>query len=1026
MIKLFLRSLFLLLFATIANAQSNSDTAELNKTFKQVKWRSIGPFRGGRSNTAVGVTSNPMVYYMGTTGGGLWKTEDMGLSWNNISDGFFKTATVGGIAVAESDPNIVYVGMGEHAVRGVMTHHGDGMYKSTDAGKTWKKIGLDATHHIARVVVDPKNPNILYAASHQRMRQEWTYVGGGPESRLYKSTDGGTTWKEINDGLPKENMGRVGIAVSPADPNYVYAIVEARYDKGGVYLSTNKGESWSKQGSFNTSGNYYQEIMCDPFNKQKVFAMDTYLHHSEDGGKTFKSTGETNKHVDNHCIWIDPDNTNHWLVGCDGGLYETYTHASEWKYYANLPIIQFYKATTDNASPFYNIFGGTQDNNSMGGPAATNNAAGILNSDWYITNGGDGFESATDWSNVNITYAQAQYGWLVRYDKASGEKVPIQPMPAKGQPGYRWNWDAPLLVSKHDASTLYFAANKVFKSANKGDDWTEISPDLTRQLDRNKVPVMGQVWSIDAVMKNASTTVYGNVVALDESPIKKGVIYAGTDDGLIQVSQNEGKDWKKIDAIPGVPAQTRVNMLTASRFNDQVVYAAFNNQRNGDFKPYLFKSSDRGTTWTSISSNLPDRGTVYCIKQDFKTPNLLFVGTEFGAYFTTDEGQHWTKLSGLPTIAVYDLEIQERECDLVAATFGRGFYVLDNYSPLRDLTAELLNKKAHMFDTEDALLYVPADPLGLEGTGFQGHNMWASENPSFGAVFNFYLKDDIQSLKSKRQDKEKTLEKDKKDVNYPTMNELRAELQETQATCIWVISNDAGKEIKRFTTTPSKGISRITWNLRSNPTTTVNGGNNGFLVPAGKYSLRVYLVGDKGIDTLVSQHVFNVKALNNQTLVEKNLEVLNTFRKEVAEVSRKVSGVGEIIQEFATQLGLVETALLNYPNTDISMLREVKRLSLGLDSCKLIMYGDELLTKHEFESAPSLTGRLGMVEYMLYDNTTGVTNTHRSNLAAVKEEYAGVSSRIKQMLTLFYGIEERLAQVPIPYTKSRGLLWKED
>jgi photosystem II stability/assembly factor-like uncharacterized protein len=1046
-------------------------------TVSALSFRMVGPaLTSGRVADIAVHPTNKDLWYVAAASGGVWITKNHGITFQPIFDGY-GSYSIGCVELAPSNPTTVWVGSGENNNQRSVSY-GDGVYKSVDGGKSFTNMGLKQSEHIgsivihptndniiwvaaygplwskggergvykstdggktwkrtlfvsddtgiAEVVIDPSNPDIMYASAHQRRRHEWTYIGGGPESMVYKSTDGGETWREIATGLPKSDMGRIGLAVSPADPNWVYAIVEGRYDKGGVYLSTNKGESWTKQGGFSTSGNYYQEIFCDPLNKRKVFAMDTYMHHTEDAGVTFKPTGESHKHVDNHVIWIDPSNTDHWLVGCDGGVYETYSHAKEWRFFDNLPITQFYKVTTDNDYPFYNIYGGTQDNNSMGGPSGTTNVSGILNTDWFITNGGDGFESATDWSNPNITYAQAQYGWLVRYDKQSGEKVPIQPMPAKGQPGYRWNWDAPLLVSKHDASTLYFAANKVFKSTNKGDDWTEISPDLTRQLDRNKVPVMGQVWSIDAVMKNASTTVYGNVVALDESPIKKGVIYAGTDDGLIQVSQNEGKDWKKIDAIPGVPAQTRVNMLTASRFNDQVVYAAFNNQRNGDFKPYLFKSSDRGTTWTSISSNLPDRGTVYCIKQDFKTPNLLFVGTEFGAYFTTDEGQHWTKLSGLPTIAVYDLEIQERECDLVAATFGRGFYVLDNYSPLRDLTAELLNKKAHVFDTEDALLYIPADPLGLEGTGFQGHNMWASENPSFGAVFNFYLKDDIQSLKSKRQDKEKALEKDKKDVNYPTMNELRAELQETQATCVWIISNDAGKEIKRFTTTPSKGISRITWNLRSNPTTTVNGGNNGFLVPAGKYSLRVYLVGDKGIDTLVPQHAFNVKALNNQTLVAKNPEELNTFRKEVAEVSRKVSGVGEIIQEFGTQLGLVETALLNYPNTDISMLREVKRLSLGLDSCKLIMYGDELLTKHEFESAPSLTGRLGMVEYMLYDNTTGVTNTHRSNLAAVKEEYAGVSSRIKQMLTLFYGIEERLAQVPIPYTKSRGLLWKED
>ena len=1066
------------LFAQKKTSPKESSTLPFDEgTVSSLSFRMVGPaLTSGRVADIAVHPTNKDLWYIAAASGGVWLTKNHGITFQPIFDGY-GSYSIGCVELSPSNPNTVWVGTGENNNQRSISY-GDGVYKSLDGGKSFTNMGLKQSEHIgsivihptneqvlwvaaygplwskggergvyksvdggktwkrtlfisddtgvAEVVIDPSNPDILYASAHQRRRHEWTYIGGGPESTVYKSTDGGETWREIASGLPKSDMGRIGLAVSPADPNWVYAIVEGRYDKGGVYLSTNKGESWNKQGGFSTSGNYYQEIFCDPLNKRKVFAMDTYMHHTEDAGVTFKPTGESHKHVDNHVIWIDPANTDHWLVGCDGGIYETYSHAKEWRFFDNLPITQFYKVATDNDYPFYNIYGGTQDNNSMGGPSGTTNVSGILNTDWFITNGGDGFESATDWSNPNITYAQAQYGWLVRYDKQSGEKVPIQPMPAKGQPGYRWNWDAPLLVSKHDASTLYFAANKVFRSTNKGDDWTEISPDLTRQLDRNKLPVMGQVWTIDAVMKNASTTVYGNVVALDESPLKKGVLFAGTDDGLIQVSQNEGKDWKKIDAIPGVPAQTRVNMLTASRFNDQVVYAAFNNQRNGDFKPYLFKSSDCGTTWTSISSNLPDRGTVYCIKQDFKTPNLLFVGTEFGAYFTTDEGQHWTKLGGLPTIAVYDLDIQERECDLVAATFGRGFYVLDNYSPLRGLTSEVLNKKAHLFETEDALLYVPADPLGLEGTGFQGHNMWASENPSFGAVFNLYLKEGVSSLKSKRQEKEKALEKDKKEVTYPSMDELRAEVQETKATCIWAISNEAGKEIRRFTTTPSKGISRVTWNLRSNPSTSVNGGNNGFLVPAGNYVLVVYLVSNQGIDTLVKQHIFKVKALNNQTLVSKNPEELNAFRKEVAEVNRKVSGVGEIIEELTTQLGLVETALLNYPNTDISMLRKVKSLRLGIDSCKLIIYGDELLTKHEFESAPSMTGRLGMVEYMLYDNTAGVTNTHRANLETVKAEYSVVSAQIKRLLSVFYLLEENLAQVPIPYTKSRGLAWKED
>ena len=786
-------------------------------TVGALSFRMVGPaLTSGRVIDIAVHPTNKDTWYVAAAAGGVWLTVNHGITFEPIFDNY-GSYSIGCLAIAPSNPNTVWVGSGENNNQRSVSY-GDGIYKSVDGGKSFTNMGLKNTEHIGKIVVhptneniiwvaaygplwssggergvykttdggvtwtrtlfvsehtgiseiavDPNNPDILYAAAHQRRRHEYTYIGGGPESGLYKSTDGGATWKEINSGLPKGDMGRVGLAVSPADANVVYAIVEARYNKGGVFRSNNKGETWSKQGSFSTSGNYYQEIICDPKDVDKVFAMDTYMHHSTDGGKNFEPTGEKNKHVDNHCIWIDPSNTNHWLVGCDGGLYETYTHAKEWSFYGNLPIIQFYKVATDNAVPFYNIYGGTQDNNSMGGPAATNNVAGILNADWFITNGGDGFESATDWSNPNITYAQAQYGWLVRYDRASGEKVPIQPMPALGEPGYRWNWDAPLIVSKHDASTLYFAANKLFKTTNKGDDWQTISPDLTQQIDRNEIEVMGQVWTIDAVMKNASTTVYGNIVALDESPKKKGLLYVGTDDGLVQVSENDGQTWTKYLNFPGVPLNTRVNMLTASVHQENVVYACFNAQRQGDFKPYLLKSNDKGKTWVNIAGNLPVRGTVYCLKQDPVLENLLFVGTEFGAYFSTDGGSNWTKLAGLPTIAVYDLDIQEREVDLVAATFGRGFYVLDNFTPLRTLSKENLSQKAHLFPVKDALLYIQADPLGFEGTGFQGHNMWAAQNPSFGATFTLHIKDVPSTLVSTRQQKEKELEKEKKDVIY--------------------------------------------------------------------------------------------------------------------------------------------------------------------------------------------------------------------------------------------------------------------
>ena len=781
--------------------------------------------------------SAPHTWYVAAASGGVWKTTNHGTTFNPIFDNY-GSYSIACVEIAPSNSNTIWVGTGENNNQRAVAY-GDGVYKSMDGGKSFTNMGLKLSEHIGNIIIhptdentiwvsaygpvwstggergvykstdggktwertlfvsdetgiseiaiDPKNPNILYAAAHQRRRQEYTYVGGGPESNIYKSIDGGKTWVESNAGLPKGEMGRIGIAVSPVDENYVYAIVEGKNEKGGFFQSTNKGVNWTKMSGYNTSGNYYEEIICDLTNRDKIFAMDTWLHHTIDGGKTFVETGEELKHVDNHCIWIDPTDGNHWIVGCDGGIYETYNHAKEWRFYDNLPIIQFYKVATDNASPFYNIYGGTQDNNSLGGPSATINNAGIVNSDWYNTCGGDGFESAIDPTNPNIAYAESQYGGLIRYDKVTGEKIAIQPLPGKGEAAYRWNWDAPLLISPHDHNTLYFAANKVFKSTNQGDDWLTLSPDLTQQIDRNKLKVMGQVWSIDAVMKNQSTTIYGNIVALDESPKKAGLLFAGTDDGAIQVSDNSGTSWTKTTTFVGVPANTRVNMLTASLFNENEVFAVFNNHRSGDFKPYLFKSSDKGKTWVSISSNLPVRGSVYCIKQDNLDPNLLFVGTEFGAYFSNDGGKVWTKLIGLPTIAVYDLDIQKRESDLVAATFGRGFYVLDNYSPLRNLTKETLDKKAFLYPVKDVLVYIPTSPLGLTGAGSQGANYFMAENPTFGAVFSIYMKDSYKSLKSIRQEKEKALEKDKKEVPYPSFEELRKESQEESAKLIWII-----------------------------------------------------------------------------------------------------------------------------------------------------------------------------------------------------------------------------------------------
>ena len=1052
-----------------------------------LEFRLVGPaLTSGRVADIAIHPSNPDTWYVAAASGGVWKTTNHGTTFQPIFDQY-GSYSIACVQVASTNPQTIWVGTGENNNQRSVSY-GDGVYKSVDGGKSFVNMGLKTSEHIGNIIIhptdentiwvaaygpvwskggergvykstdggktwertlfvsdetgiseiaiDPSNPNILYAAAHQRRRHEWTYIGGGPESNLYKSVDGGKTWTEITSGLPKGEMGRIGIAVSPADPNYVYAIVEARYDKGGFFQSTNKGLTWTKMSGFVTSGNYYQEIIADPKDKLKLFVMDTWLHHTTDGGKTVVATGEDAKHVDNHCIWIDPNNTNHWVVGCDGGLYETYNHAKEWRYYDNLPIIQFYKVATDNSYPFYYIYGGTQDNNSMGGPSQSINNAGVLNADWFITNGGDGFESAIDPVNPNIAYAQSQYGGLVRYDKSSGEKISIQPLPGKGEAAYRWNWDSPLLVSPHDPATLYFAANKVFKTSNRGDDWRVISPDLTQQIDRNKLPVMGQVWSMDAVMKNQSTTIYGNILALDESPKKKGLLYAGTDDGVIQVSDNDGQTWTKVQTFAGVPKNTRVNMILASRFNENEVFATFNNQRNGDFKPYVLKSLDKGKTWVSISGNLPERGTVYCIQQDFINPNVLFAGTEFGAYTSIDGGKNWMKLAGLPTIAVYDLDIQKRESDLVAATFGRGFYVLDNYAALRELADKAVGKEAYLFPVDTALLYIPSAPLGLTGTGSQGHNLWNAPNPEFGATFTLYLKDVPKTLRDQRREKETKAEKEKQAVAYPEWSALRKEEQEEKAQLLWVIKDANGKEVRKILSQPSKGISRTTWNLRMESTSPVNPkkrkpgryetADDGQLVIAGRYTVEVFMLKEGNLTSLSTPVSFEVKNLNNHALPAMNKEALLAFRQEVSEMHRKVSGSAKLMNETKEKLDMMKYAIQTYPSTDLKLLEELRQLRLMYDSCSQLIYGDRLKASKEFETPPSFASRLDYINYQLFESSSGVTQTQRDNLKIVNEEYVAFRQVLDLLVKRTNAVAEKLDEMGIPYTQGKNERWKEN
>jgi len=1074
-------------FTSFSQKKTSEDSKFKSSTFSGLSFRSIGPaLTSGRIADIAVHPEKPHVYYLAVASGGVWKTENSGTTFDPIFDGE-GSYSIGCVSIAPSNPNTLWVGTGENNNQRSVAY-GDGIYKSTDGGKSWKNMGLENSEHIGMIAIhpedenivyvaaygplwsaggdrgiyltkdggenwekilevsehtgfneihmDPRDPKLLYATAHQRRRHVFTYIDGGPESAIYKSADGGQNWSKLSKGLPSGDVGRIGMDISPANPDVVYAIIKAT-EGGGFFRSTDRGESWEKRSDYQTSGNYYQEIVCDLEDVNKVYSMNTWLHHTEDGGKTFVETGEKSKHVDNHCMWIDPLNTDHWRVGCDGGLYETWNAAGDWKYYPNLPITQFYKVAVDNDTPFYNVYGGTQDNNTQGGPSQTLSQNGIMNSDWYITNGGDGFEPQIDPTDPNIVYGQAQYGWLVRYDKQSGERVAIQPQPKKGDEAFRWNWDAPLLISPHNHKRLYFAANVVFKSEDRGNSWDRISEDLTRQIDRNQLEVMGRVWEPEAVMKNMSTSIYGNIVAMDESPLVEGLLYVGTDDGLIQISENGGDSWTKYESFSGVPSRTYVNALIASQHDENTVYAVFNNHKNGDFKPYVLKSSNRGKSWTSIASNLPERGSVYTLAEDHVNKDLLFVGTEFGCFFNNDGGAKWTQLkSGIPTVAIRDIAIQRRENDLVLASFGRSFYILDDYTPLRYADEEILAKEAHIFPIEDALLYVQDNRIGGRGKGSMGETFFTTPNPAFGATFTYFMGDTLLTRKEKRQKEDKKARKEEREIKYPSLEEFRAEDREEEPYLLFVIRNSGDEIIRKIKTGTNPGIKRVNWNLRHTTTSPIklkeqelgrySSPDEGMLALPGEYTVQMYKNVDGEFTALTEPQSFIVKPLNNQTLLAKDKSEVLAFQKDVAELDRSLSGTKKLYSESKEKLDYIEMAVVKYPAAPLNLMEDIKRLKDELYEVRLAIWGDNTRSSREMETLPGLSSRLGYVGYSTWWNTAEPTGTAREQFQIANEEYQKVLQKTRSIANDLAEMEKKLVELKVPYTPGRGSDWGEE
>ena len=733
----FISALLLFPFQEV-NAQrkkKNIKTTSKEVSLDAFKFRNVGPaFLSGRIADIVTHPDNDNIWYVAVGSGGVWKTENAGTTWSPIFDDQ-STYSTGCITLDPSNPSTVWVGSGEN-VGGRHVAYGDGIFKSTDDGKSWNNMGLKNSEHISEIIVhptnsdivwvaaqgplwskggerglfktvnggntwkqvlgnkewtgvtdimlDPRDSNVLYAATWDRHRTVAALMGGGPGTAIYRSDDGGNNWKKLEKGLPKSNMGKIGITISPQQPDVIYAAIELDRKQGGVYRSSNRGESWIKMSntvSGGTGPHYYQELYASPHEFDRLYLMNVRVLTSGDGGKTFNQLPERNKHSDNHAIVFKDDDPNYIMLGTDAGIYESFDNAKTWRYIKNLPLTQFYKVAVNNAAPFYHIFGGTQDNGSAGGPSATDEREGIANKHWYKTLFADGHQSATDPVYNNIVYAETQQGGLHRVDLSTGEQVSIQPQASLGDPHERFNWDAPILVSPHNPSRLYFASYRVWKSESRGDDWTTISGDLTRNEDRITLPIMGRQQSWDNAWDVGAMSNYNTITSLAESPVQEGLLYAGTDDGFIQVSENGGDSWRSIPVTKlGISSRSFVNDIKADLFDANTVYVALDNHKEGDFNPYLFKSIDKGMTWKSISNNIPKRTLVWRMVQDPVKKNLLFAATEYGIYTSLNGGEAWQKLPGTPTISFRDLTIQKRENDLVAASFGRGFYVLDDYS----------------------------------------------------------------------------------------------------------------------------------------------------------------------------------------------------------------------------------------------------------------------------------------------------------------------------------------------------------
>ena len=1055
--------------------QINQKTEAKKVSLDAFKFRNVGPaFLSGRIADIVTHPENSNVWYVAVGSGGVWKTENAGTTWSPIFDDQ-STYSTGCITLDPSNPSTVWVGSGEN-VGGRHVAYGDGIYKSTDDGKTWKNMGLKNSEHISEIIVhpdnsdvvwvavqgplwskggerglykttdgganwkqvlgnnewtgvtdimvDPRNPQIIYAATWDRHRTVAALMGGGPGSGIHRSDDGGNTWRKLTNGLPSSNMGKIGITISPQQPDVVYAAIELDRTKGGVYRSANRGESWTKMSntvSGGTGPHYYQELYASPHEFDRLYLMNVRVLTSGDGGKTFSQLPERNKHSDNHAIVFKKEDPNYIMLGTDAGIYESFDSAKTWRYIKNLPLTQFYKVAVNNAEPFYHMFGGTQDNGSAGGPSATDEREGIANKHWYKTLFADGHQSATDPVYNDIIYAETQQGGLHRVDLTTGEQVSVQPQARAGEPHERFNWDAPILVSPHNPARLYFASYRVWKSESRGDDWEPISGDLTRNQERITLPIMGRQQSWDNAWDVGAMSNYNTITSLSESPIQEGLLYAGTDDGFIQVSENGGDSWRAIPVTNlGLPARSFVNDIKADLYDVNTVYVALDNHKEGDFNPYLYKSTDKGLTWKSISNNIPKRTLVWRMVQDNVKKNLLFAATEYGVYTSLNGGDSWQKLPGTPTISFRDITIQKRENDLVAASFGRGFFVLDDYSALREFTESNLNQKGKLFSPRPAKWFVPRS-----NTGNTGADYYFAKNPEYGAVFTYHLADDYKTQKQIRVSKEKKIKNS--NIPFPGWDALDAEGRESTAKVILTIHDGAGNIINKVSQKASKGSHRIAWDLTHfNPFAISSDGSSrrrygggGAMVIPGNYSASLHLEKEGSVTPLDGPISFEVKPIREGVLKGASYEDYDSFRVALTELMKEMNAVQDVFSESIKKHKALKVALSR------------SNIAPGPIEGQLYSLDNEINAINKLSGSPSRS-EIGernpaTMQSYLYnamngmENSYGPTGINKKSFEIAKKMLTTIKAKIEALDSSITPIEKALKAAGAPYINGQGI-----